>query len=153
MAYRFINKSKKSLRRDLNKNLGDVEGANVQKALNARQAIFAMNERAEMNQNFVGGNKSKNWDLIKKKITSAKITDALTVLKYEVNGKKVTALRLLGEGGYSQVYEVYDQEKNMYALKVVDLSVQSEKTKQDLIREILFLEKLKNCRFVVKAFD
>ena len=153
LAYRFINKSKKSLRRDINKNLGEAEGANIQKALNARQAIFAMNERAEMIQNFVGGNKSKNWDLIKKKITSAKITDALTVPKYEVNGKKVTVLRFLGEGGYSQVYEVYDKEKNMFALKVVDLSVQTEKTKQDLIREILFLEKLRNCRFVVKAFD
>ena len=37
------------------------------------------------------------------------ISDALSVLKYEVNGKKVNVLRPLGEGGYSQVYEVYDK--------------------------------------------
>ena len=37
------------------------------------------------------------------------ITDALSVLKYEVNGKKVNVLRPLGEGGFSQVYEVYDK--------------------------------------------
>ena len=37
------------------------------------------------------------------------ISDALSVLKYEVNNKKVNVLRPLGEGGYSQVYEVYDQ--------------------------------------------
>lgn len=157
LAYRFINKSKKSIARDLNRNLltqpTDGGKGNVQKGVNARQAIIAMQERMEMNQNIDAGHKSKNWDIIKKKITSAKITDALTVLKYEVNGKKVTVLRPLGEGGYSQVYEVYDKEKKIYALKVVDLSVQSEKTKNDLIKEILFLEKLKNCRFVVRAFD
>ena len=72
--------------------------------------------------------------LLKKKITSAKITEALTILKYEVNGIRVTVLRPLGEGGYSQVYEVYDKEKKMFALKVVDLSLQSEKMKNDLIR-------------------
>ena len=85
----------------------------------------------QMRQNIKQGHKSKNWDLIKQKITTAKvkgdiniliffnrlldnnnfqqISDALSVLKYEVNNKKVNVLRPLGEGGYSQVYEVYDQ--------------------------------------------
>merc|ERR1711879_904417 len=106
-----------------------------------------------MNNNLMAGQKSKNWNLIKQKITTAKISDALSVLKYEVNGKKVNVLRPLGEGGYSQVYEVYDKSKTIFALKAVNLQNQSERAKNDLIKEIVFLEKLKNCNGVVKAFD
>ena len=104
-------------------------------------------------QNLMHGQKSKHWDMLKKKITSAKISDALTALKFEVNGRKFTALRPLGEGGYSQVFEVYDSDKNLFALKVVNLAVQSETTKDNIIKEILFLEKLKNCSLVVRAFE
>ena len=89
------------------------------------------------------GQETKNWDLVKKKIMNAKITDALTALKFEVNGQRITALRMLGEGGYSQVFEVYNSKKDLFALKVVNLAEQSNKTKNDLIREILLLEKLK----------
>ena len=38
-------------------------------------------------------------------------------------------------------------------MKVVDLAEQSENMKNDLIREILFLEKLKSCNNVVRAFQ
>ena len=54
---------------------------------------------------------TRNWDLIRNKITEAKISDALSVLKYEINGKKVSVLRPLGDGGYSDVYEVYDKAR------------------------------------------
>ena len=153
IAHRFI---KKSRRKSLNKNqllMPGVEGGNAKSGVNARQAILSMQKRVEEAGNVGPRARSTNWDMIKQKITSAKITEALTALKYEVNGKTVTVLRLLGEGGYSQVYEVYDSEKKIFALKVVDLSNQSESMKQDLISEILFLEKLKTCKFVVRAFD
>ena len=92
-----------------------------------------MNKKIENNKNIVNGQKSRNWDIIKQKITTAKvkivkynfslisfvgvqISDALSVLKYEVNGKKVSVLRPLGEGGYSQVYEVYDKVKRSLRL-------------------------------------
>lgn len=75
------------------------------------------------------------------------------MLKYTVNGKTVNVLRPLGEGGYSQVYEVYDKSKKIYALKTVNLQNQTERAKTNLISEIVFLEKLKNCDGVVKAFD
>ena len=157
LAHRFISKSRKSVRRDLNRNLlvapEDGGTGSLQTGVNARQAILDMQKRVEQADNVKSGQKSKNWDMIKKKITTAKITEALTALKFEVNGKKVTVLRPLGEGGYSQVYEVYDKDKKIFALKIVDLSVQSDKMKNDLIREIVFLEKLKNCKFVVRAFD
>ena len=45
------------------------------------------------------------------------------------------------------------QSKKIYALKTVNLANQSERAKTDLIKEIVFLEKLKNCSGVVKAFD
>merc|ERR1712012_507730 len=106
-----------------------------------------------MNNNVGNGQKSRNWELIKQKITKAKISDALSVLKYEVNGKKVNVLRPIGEGGYSQVFEVYDKNKKIFALKTVNLANQSERAKTDLIKEIVFLEKLKNCSGVVKAFE
>ena len=115
LAHRFI---KKSRRKSLNKNqlVPGAEGGNANSGVNARQAILDMQKRAEENGNVASGAKSKNWDMIKQRITSAKITEALTALKYEVNGKKVTVLRLLGEGGYSQVYEVFKLSKNYYSL-------------------------------------
>ena len=92
-----------------------------------REQLLQKDEEIKAAQQFNNGGKSRNWDLIKQKITTAKvtrrtflmfientnkyhkITDALSVLKYEVNGKKVNVLRPLGEGGFSQVYEVYDK--------------------------------------------
>ena len=146
-AHQFIAKSRKSMER-ADKELR-MQAPGAARGRNMRQAILEKEELQEMNL----GGKSRNWDMLKKKITSAKITDALTALKFEVNGKKFTALRPLGEGGYSQIYEVYNSDKKMFALKVVNLSAQSTKMKNDLIREILFLEKLRNCVNVVKAFE
>ena len=73
--------------------------------------------------------------------------------KFFMNGRKFIALRVIGEGGYSTVFEVFDTDKRLYALKVVNLAVQSIKVRNDLIREIVFLEKLKQCSLVVRAFD
>ena len=38
-------------------------------------------------------------------------------------------------------------------MKTVHLKIQSERSKSDLIKEIVFLEKLKNCHGVVRAFE
>ena len=150
-AHRFIAKSRKTLRREEADLLNQPAGA--RRGQNLRQAIFDQDKRNEANMNALAGQKSKNWDKLKKTITSAKITDALTTLKFVVNGEKFTALRPLGQGGYSQVFEVYNNQKELFALKVVDLAEQSENMKNDLIREILFLEKLKSCNNVVRAFQ
>ena len=147
-AHRFIAKSRKTLKKEEEDLLNQADGA--KRGQNLRQAIFDQDKQNEANMNM---NKSRNWDMLKKTITSAKITDALTALKFVVNGKKYTALRPLGQGGYSQVFEVYNPQKDLFALKVVNLGEQSEKMKNDLIREILFLEKLKNCNNVVRAFE
>ena len=46
---------------------------------------------------------------------------------------------------------VFIQSKSIFALKAVNLYHLGEKSKNDLIREIVFLEKLKNCDGVVKV--
>lgn len=150
-AHRFIAKSRKTLQKEGADLLNQPDGA--KRGQNLRQAIFDQDKQIAANMNELAGQKSRNWDMLKKTITSAKITDALTALKFVVNGKKYTALRPLGQGGYSQVFEVYNSQKDLFALKVVNLGEQSEKMKNDLIREILFLEKLKNCNNVVRAFE
>lgn len=122
-------------------------------AMNARETILNMQTRWEHNQLVETGQKSKGWIVLKQKLASAKIEEALTSAKVYVNGKKFNILRHLGEGGYSNVYEVYDTNKKIYALKIVDLSIQSANVKNDLIREIVFLEKLKKCHLVVRAHD
>lgn len=43
------------------------------------------------------------------------------------------------------------QSKSIFALKAVNLHNLAEKSKNDLIKEIIFLEKLKNCDSVVKV--
>ena len=43
------------------------------------------------------------------------------------------------------------QSKSIFALKAVNLQNLSERSKNDLIKEIVFLEKLKNCNGVVKV--
>ena len=150
-AHRFIAKSRKTLKKEGEDLLNQPDGKS--RGRNLRQAIFDQDKQIEANMNEARGQKSRNWDMLKKTITSAKITDALTALRFIVNGKKFTALRPLGQGGYSQVFEVYNPQKDLFALKVVNLAEQSEKMKNDLIREILFLEKLKNCNNVVRAFE
>ena len=151
LAHQFILKSRKSRERDEKALRMQRPGAD--RALNMRQAILEKEQQIDHKMNVMAGQKSKNWDMLKKKLATAKITDALTALKFEVNGKMYTALKPLGEGGYSQVFEVYNTSKELFALKVVNLGQQNDKMRNDLIGEILFLEKLKNCNYVVKAFE
>ena len=139
----------------LNVNIHFKEGENEaqEPKQNPRDAIMEMQMKIEHAQLMNGGKKSKAWNVLKQKLVTAKVEEALTSPKVFINGKKFTILRLLGEGGYSCVYEVYDTNKKLYALKIVDLSIHSDSVRQDLIREIVFLEKLKACNLVVKAYD
>ena len=62
-----------------------------------------------------GGN---NWGTLRARLLRAKITDAFESTKFELRGKTYTSLRALGEGGYSKVYEVFNKERELFALKV-----------------------------------
>ena len=56
---------------------------------------------------------SKSWNVIKQKLARARVEEALTSPKIFINGNKFTILQVLGQGGYSTVYEVYDKDKNL----------------------------------------
>ena len=60
-------------------------------------------------------------------------------------------LRCIGEGGYSRVYEVFNEDNEIFALKVVNLN--ETKVKEELLAEINFLEELKKCQKVVDILE
>ena len=43
-----------------------------------------------------------SWGLLRNRIINAKISDALSNIKFTINGKNFRALRCIGEGGYSR---------------------------------------------------
>ena len=59
--------------------------------------------------------------------------------------------RCIGEGGYSRVYEVFNDQNEIQALKVVNLK--ETKIEEDLRKEIDFLCELKTCLKVVDIFE
>ena len=65
---------------------------------------------------------------------------------------RYTALRSLGSGGYSKVYEVFNPEKELYALKVVNLKGISEESKKDLLKEIEYLKLFKGSQITFQKY-
>ena len=61
----------------------------------------------------------------------------------------MTVLRTLGQGGYARVYEVFNEDNELFALKVVDLA--ESKVKEELLKEINFLHALKGCERVIQV--
>lgn len=95
--------------------------------------------------------KHASWGLLRNRILHAKISDALTNIKFTLNGKTLRALRCIGEGGYSRVYEVFNEDNEIYALKVVDLN--ETRVKEELLAEIEFLQDLKHCDKIVDILE
>ena len=56
--------------------------------------------------------------------------------------QKICVLQVIGKGGSSVVYEVYDEERNLKAIKKVDLSEAGEAEAKGYLNEINMLEKL-----------
>ena len=72
-----------------------------------REAILQAQVKRSRNRRAVAqGEQSSGWDALKQRLVSARITEAFASPKFFMNGKKFTALRTLGEGGYSTVFEV-----------------------------------------------
>lgn len=94
-----------------------------------------------------------SWGNLRSKLIRAKITDAFTNIKFTVNGETYTALKCLGEGGYSKVYEVFDTDKNLFALKVVSLASVSETAKVDLKEEVKHLQQFKGSDHVIQLLQ
>ena len=112
-------------------------------------------------------NQIHSWGFLRNQLVSAKVREAFSVIKFELNGRKLQVLRELGEGGYSKVFEVFDEKRELYALKVV--KIQCEETEQDMdrnvkknlkivdekdiMKEIRILEMFQNCDRVINMLD
>ncbi|RWS03111.1 dual specificity protein kinase TTK-like protein [Dinothrombium tinctorium] len=72
----------------------------------------------------------------------------------KINNRVYLILNLIGQGGSSKVYQVYEPlTQKTFALKLVDLSKSDESTRNGFKNEIKLLSKLKNCERVIKLYD
>ncbi|XP_064628222.1 dual specificity protein kinase TTK-like [Lineus longissimus] len=70
-----------------------------------------------------------------------------------VNSKPYTILKVIGTGGSSKVYEVYENSKRLCAIKRVDLNDADEFTVQSYKNEINLLKRLQYSDKVIKMYD
>ncbi|XP_066279536.1 dual specificity protein kinase TTK-like isoform X2 [Branchiostoma lanceolatum] len=70
-----------------------------------------------------------------------------------VKGKPFRILSIIGKGGSSKVYQVYDEKGKVYALKLVNLEEGDETTVQGYINEITHLSNLQHSPRVIKLYD
>ena len=98
--------------------------------------------------------KVASWNSLRSRLNNARMRDALSAAKVMVAGEEYTTLRLLGKGGYSSVYEVYNSKKEIFALKVVDFeNTKSTSVQESLFKEIQFLNQIGDSKHVVRLFD
>jgi serine/threonine-protein kinase TTK/MPS1 len=70
-----------------------------------------------------------------------------------VNGHHYSVLKKIGKGGSSVVYEVFDDECNLRAIKRVDLSQAEEAEAEGYRNEVKVLEKLQGHHRIVRMFE
>ncbi|XP_077977453.1 uncharacterized protein LOC144433013 [Glandiceps talaboti] len=71
-----------------------------------------------------------------------------------VNGRSYNILRVIGRGGSSKVYQVFDEsKKKLYAIKQVNLECADEMTVQGYINEINLLQKLMKSERIIHLYD
>ena len=71
-----------------------------------------------------------------------------------VNNKKYLKLKLLGKGGFSKVYKVFDQQqKSEFALKVIDTEGADQVVIDSFNNEVEALEILKDCKNIINLID
>ena len=74
---------------------------------------------------------------------------------YSVSDKIYTLVRKIGDGGFSNVYHVYDDNRKHFALKLVNLLRMDGYTDKDLMNEIELLkvmfynDMIKNCYITI----
>ena len=94
-----------------------------------------------------------NWADLRSRLIQAKVQEAFQSTKFTVNGATYTSLSHIGEGGYSTVYEVFNKERELFALKLVKLHDSNTTLWSDLRNEIEYLSELRNCKHVVNLVD
>ena len=133
---RFVHKARKGSPGGYSKN-----GSEAELVTNAKMSILN------------GGERRTSWGDLRRSIVQSKISDALSHLKFKVNGKTYAAIKVIGEGGFSKVYEVFNRDKELFALKVVNFVGVTDFLKADLLREITFLKRFQGCPNVIEMID
>ena len=156
LAQKVVTKWKK-MRDDKEKTSFFIDDANAVSCgqswgQNARCEIFFKQGKLKEKQERRTEKQFKKWELFKSKIASARLGDVLSGVNFYLGRKRYSVLKQLGEGPHSKVFEVYDEEKNIFALKIVNLTSTGWLRKQ-LMREIVYLEKLRDCKRVVQALE
>ena len=89
------------------------------------------------------------------RVTSSNSTAAATgdndVIR--VNGNSYSILKKIGSGGSSVVYQVLDEERNLKAIKRVDLSEAEESEAEGYLNEVRLLEKLQGRQRIIRLFE
>ena len=70
-----------------------------------------------------------------------------------VNGNPYSILKKIGKGGSSVVYEVFDRDRQLRAIKKVDLSDADETQAAGYINEIQLLERLQGHHRIIRLFQ
>merc|ERR1719322_1428651 len=91
------------------------------------------------------GVSSREAELVNRSASSSDVattaaTSSNDVIK--VNGNSYSILKKIGSGGSSVVYQVLDEERNLKAIKRVDLSEAEESEAEGYLNEVKLLEKL-----------
>lgn len=80
------------------------------------------------------------WNTLRKRLISAKMMECKNTKKVSVADTVYTLVKKIGDGGFSSVYQVYDDERKTYALKLVNLLNMDGYTDKDLMNEIELLK-------------
>uniref|UniRef100_A0A914VT76 Protein kinase domain-containing protein n=1 Tax=Plectus sambesii TaxID=2011161 RepID=A0A914VT76_9BILA len=82
------------------------------------------------------------------------VSDSLKIKPIYINSRQYAVLNMLGKGGSSKVYQVYDEEhQRCLAVKCVDLRDAELVVRRAYENEIKLLERLQKSNRVVRLFD
>ena len=123
--------------------------------------------KSKMASTLLADNQIHSWGFLRNQLVSAKVREAFSVIKFELKGRKLQVLRELGEGGYSKVFEVFDDKRELYALKVVKIRCEDTEEdmdrnikknlkivdEKDIMKEIHILELFQKCERVINMLD
>ncbi|GAB6018925.1 hypothetical protein CHUAL_000575 [Chamberlinius hualienensis] len=70
-----------------------------------------------------------------------------------INGQSYRIMRVIGVGGSSKVYEAYDSERKLKAIKSIDLSQADDHSRESYVNEINVLKRLQHSDRIIKLFE
>ena len=89
----------------------------------------------------------------KLKSVSPKIPNNYTIESVTVNGKAYSKLNMIGRGGSSEVYTVFDSDYAQYALKYIDIRSADACVVESYINEITLLKRLQGHESIIRLHD